>query len=815
MLRNYFKIGIRNLIKNKFYTLINIIGLAIGIACCLLIVLFVQDELSYDEHHPHAERLYRVVSDINFGGEHSQYAVASAPMAQTLVDEYPEVELAGRMRLNGSWLVKVTDEAGGSLTYKEDKFAFADSELLELLSIDLLEGQESSALSEPNSLIISKSHAQKYFGEENALGKMLLLDNKDSYMVKGVFEDIPKNTHFDFDILASMESLEESKEGIWLSHNFTTYLRLAENASSSTLEEKFPAMVEKYLYPQAASIMGLNTSEFATSPIKYFLQPVSDIHLYSHLQAELMPNGDIKYVYIFSAIAVFILLIACINFMNLSTARSAKRAKEVGIRKVLGSVKQQLVTQFLTESVLMGLMGLLLGIGLVEFFLPFFNNLSGKSLAVNYFENGEFIFAAIFLVLLIGFLAGAYPSFFLSSFEPARVLKGGLVKGSSNSKMLRSGLVIFQFSISVILIVGTLIIYKQLHYIQNKALGFNKEQVIVLHEADGLGDQIESFKDELLNDPQILNATISSFLPVYSDRNNNPFYKGSVPSKENSVSMQNWFVDDDYIETMGMQIVEGRGFLDGSIADSTSVILNESAVKKFGYKDPIGEKIFAFNFSKEKKESDALKSYTIIGVVKDFHFNSFRESITPLALFLGKSNGLISLRVQTDDTPALVAQVKEKWSQVSSGQPFDYEFLDSKFNHMYKSEERIADITMLFTTLAIFIACLGLFALAAFTSEQRTKEIGVRKILGASVSDVVLMLSIDFTKLIGIAILIAIPVSWMVMNSWLESFVYRISLNFETFLIAGGIAVFIAWLTISYQSIKAALADPVDSLRSD
>ncbi len=816
MLKNYFKIAFRNLLKSKFYSFINIVGLAVGIACCLLIMLFVQDELSYDKHHPYAERLYRVNSDIDFGGEHSLYPLAPAPMAETLQEEFPEIELAGRLRPYGNWLIKVTDPSGSATTYNEEKLAFADQSILQLFAIDMIKGNKDQALVEPNSLVISRKIAEKYFQQEDPLGKMLVLDGKENYMVTGVFEEIAANTHFDFEILASMESFQDSKEGIWLSHNYNTYIRLSEHSDPASVEEKFPALTEKYLYPQASSIMGLNTAEFDESPIKYFLQPVQDIHLHSDLEGDLAPNGDIKYVYIFSAIAIFILVIACINFMNLSTARSAKRAKEVGIRKVMGSVKNQLVGQFLSESFFLGLLGLLLGIGLMELFLPAFNNLAGKSLSVNYLGNGFFVVAALVLLLFIGLVAGAYPSFYLSSFEPAKVLKGGVVKGGAGNRFLRSGLVVFQFAISIMLIVGTVIIYKQIDYIQNKSLGFNKEQVLVLRETYGLGSQIQSFKNELVKHPQILNATISGFLPVGSIRNNNPLYSGAVPQEENSVAMQNWYVDQDYISTLGLEIVEGRGFREGSIADSSSVILNESAVRKFGFENPIGEKIYAFNFSANRdKESEKVKGFTIVGVLKDFHFSSLKENISPLGLYLGSSSGAMSLRIQTENIPELLAFVEEEWNKIADGQPFSYEFLDQKFDQTYQAEVRIGKITAIFTSLAIIIACLGLFALAAFTAEQRTKEIGVRKVLGASVSDVVFMLSKEFTKLVAVAFVIAVPLSWFLMNEWLTSFAYRIDIGLEVFLISGGLALVIALITISYQTIGAALLDPVKSLKTE
>lgn len=815
MIRNYFKIAYRNLLNSKFYSFINIAGLAVGIACCLLIMLFVQNELSYDQHHPHADRLYRIKSDINYGGEHAQYGTTPAPLAAALLQEYPGIAQAGRLGGIGHWLLRITDPSGSANTYKEDDFAFADPAILDLFSIDLIKGNEKTALSKPNTLIISEALARKCFGNEDPIGKMVLVDNTDNFMVTGVYKNIPSNTHFYFDVLASMESLERSKNGMWLNNNFYTYIRLTENVDPESMEAKFPGLIAKYMTPQAEALLGLDTEDFETNPVHYFLQPVQDIHLYSDLATELGPNGDIKYVYIFSAIAIFILIIACINFMNLSTARSAKRAREVGIRKAVGSERGQLIGQFLAESFFLGLLALLIGLGLVELFLPAFNNMAGKSLEIHYFD-AAFLLSAFVLVLLIGLFAGAYPAFFLSSFKPAEVLKGGLLSGSARSNIMRSGLVVFQFIISIVLIVGTAIIYKQLRYIQNKSLGFNKEQVIVLHNVFGLGNQLTSFKEELLQSTAIVSATISGYLPVSSSRSSTLFFTGGTPTKDNSISMQNWRVDEDYLKTMGIALIKGRDFREGAISDSATVILNEAAVRRCGFENPIGKKIYSYSFLPNGSfKSNEYEGYTVIGVVKDFHYSSLREQISPLGLFLGKSSMNLSLRIKTKDIPGVIAYIESHWEKIAQGQPFVYTFLDEDFNQMYRSEMRTGKITAVFSSLAIFIACLGLFGLAAFTAEQRTKEVGVRKVLGASTADVVLLFFKDFSKLIVMAFFLAVPLSWWVMSTWLQAFAYRTSIGFGVFLLSGGLALVVAWITIGYQSLKAALANPVDALKRE
>ena len=809
MIKNYFKVAIRNLIKQKIYAVINILGLTIGIACCLLILLYVQDELSYDRYHEHANRIYRVAGDINFGGHHWELAVAPTPMAQALVNDFPEVVSAVRFREQGSFLVR----RGQEDNIKETRVIFADSSLFQVFTIPLLQGDASSALKEPNTLVISESTAHKYFADEMQAGESILdqtitLDNDTDYKITGVYEDIPSNSHFHFDLILSMEGLEESKDGIWLSNNFNTYILLAEGAEASDLEAKFPGMVDKYVLPQAQQFL---QQEFdnAQEVIHYYLQPLTDIHLHSDLTAELEGNSSILYVYIFSAIAILILLIACINFMNLSTARSATRAKEVGIRKVVGSLRSSLMAQFLTESILISLISFTLAIFLVDLVLPFYNNFTGKELTLPLFDPIWVIPALLACACIVGIAAGSYPAFFLSAFQPVNVLKGKF-SASSQGVLLRKGLVVFQFSISIFLVAGTLIIYEQLNYIQQKKLGFNKEQVIIVEDAYALGNQLESFKNEMGQNTAIQYATISSFLPVPSARTDFPLFPEGQYNPESAVSLQNWSVDHDYVRTMGMEIIAGRDFSRDFSTDSSGIILNEAAVKVFGFDEPIGKKLTEYDI-----QGNPERSFEVIGVVKDFHFESLRQHISALALRLGNSRGRIAFRLQTENVPEVIAALEEKWKALAPDQPFSYSFLDERFEDTYRAEQKMGNIFTAFAFLAIFTACLGLFGLAAYTASQRTKEIGIRKVLGASVTDVVALLSKDFTLLVIMAILVATPVTYLAMRLWLQDFAYRIDIGWGTFIIAGVAALLIAWLTVSYQSIKAALANPVNSLRNE
>ncbi len=811
MFKNYLKIAARNLLKHKAFSLINVLGLAIGMACCILILLYVQHELSYDLHHKNADRIYRVAGDIKFGGNHFQLAVGPAPMAEALVRDFPEVESAARFRGYGSFLIKKE----GEQNFKEERVIFADNAIFDIFTISLLAGDAQAALTAPNTVIISQSTAKKYFGEANPVGQSLLFDNTAVYKITGVFADMPDNSHFHFDFIAALISMDESRNSLWISNNFRTYLLLKAGGQPAALEAKFPEMIRKYAGPQVQEFMGASFEAMLQqgNQMRFYLQPLRDIHLHSDLNVEFEANGNIKYVYIFSAIAFFILLIACINFMNLATARSANRAKEVGIRKVVGSYRRQLVGQFLAESIFLSVIALMLALVVVELILPAFNNLAEKNLQTFYFGNWPLLAMLIGITLLVGVVAGSYPAFVLSSFKPVSVLKGAKSAGARSSR-LRSALVVFQFAASVILIVGTLIIKNQLHYIQNKNLGFNKEQVIVLHDAYALGEKLDAFKNEVMRNPSTISATVSGYLPVSSNRSDTGFWPEGQRAGDNPVSMQIWNVDYGYVETMDMEIVAGRNFSETFGADSSAVILNERAAKMFGFGDPLGQKIYTWAFTPGQGiDRDRTIPYTVIGVVEDFHFASLKSNIGSLGLRLGRSRSLISFRFKVQEVAALIAFLENKWKEFAPDQPFAYSFLDERFSNMYRAEQKVGDVFSVFAGLAIFTACLGLFGLASFMAEQRTKEVGIRKVLGATAVNVTALLSKDFVKLVLVANLIAWPVAWYAMNRWLQDFAYRINISWWIFALAGGLALLIALLTVSTQAIKAALANPVEALR--
>jgi putative ABC transport system permease protein len=816
MFRNYFKIALRNLSKHRFYSLINVAGLATGVAACLIISLFILNELSYDSHHVNSDRIYRLNFEIKFGNLDYNMAVTPAPAADAILHDYPEVEAVARIRTQGTYLVKKDKE-----NFREGNIAYADSSFFKVFTVPFIHGEQSKALTEPNTIVISRKIADKYFPNENPVGQTLTFFNDWNNKIVGVMENSPDNSQFHFDILISMLNNEESKNSMWLSNNFHTYLLLKPGTDYKALDKKFRGMQDKYVGPQIREFLGMeNTPEKLAAngnKFNFYLIPLKDIHLHAKTTIEIEPNGDITYIYLFGAIALFILVIACINFMNLSTARSANRAREVGVRKVLGSLRSHLVRQFLLESAMISMLAFTVAIGLAYGFLPVFNDLAGKQLHLP-LNNLYFYLLIIGLSLFVGTLAGVYPSFFLSAFKPINVLKGKLAIGMK-SGLIRSGLVVFQFTISIFLIVGTITINRQLQYIQQKKIGFNKDQVIVIKEANAMGKQLESFKNEMLKNSHIISATISGSLPVAgTDRNNSTYWPmGKEPDQNNMVGVQGFYVDYDYIKTLGMEIKEGRDFSRDFISDSTGIIINESAAKAFNIElDPIGKKIETFKTKAGNTiDKEARDVYTVVGVVKDFHFESLRDNITPLAIFLDESTGLISFRFEAKNVNEVISSIEKAWKQMAPGQPFEYTFLDDDFSSMYSSEQRLGKIFAIFAGLAILIACLGLFALSAFTAEQRTKEIGIRKVLGATVGSIVLLLSKEFGKLIVIAFVLAAPLSWFAVKWWLQGYTYKTEVGAAIYILAGVSAFLVAWLTMGYQSIKAASSNPVNSLRSE
>lgn len=807
MLKNYLTIAFRNLRKQRFYTAINILGLAIGITSCLIIVLYVTHELSYDRQHEASDRIYRIDCEVKFGPNHLRLAVAPAPMADALRNDYPEVESAARFWNDGSMLIKRTDQS-----IKETEVIFADSSVFSVFTIPFLKGNSKRALRDPFTMVISQKAADKYFPGEDPIGQTLIVENKDNYKITGVYENMPVNSHFHFDIMLALVSTDYNRDPQWLSNNFSTYVKLKPHTDYKALEAKFPQMVDKYAGPQAKAALGneFSMEKFRASGniLDWTLRPLKDIHLYSDMTAELGVNSDITYVYLFAAIAMFILAIACINFMNLSTARSANRAKEVGVRKVMGSMRSHLVRQFLTESIMLSAFSFILALAFAWVVLPSFNALSGKELLIPF---GDRLFWGVMVLsaVLIGLLAGIYPSLFLSAFQPINVLKGKVALGMK-SGMVRSALVVFQFSVSIILIIGTIAVNRQLGFIQNKKIGFNKDQIIVIKDAYGMANQLQSFKEEVLKDNRIQSGTISGFLPVAGTNRSDDTYwvEGTQPTADNMVSLQCWRVDYDYIKTLGMTIKTGRDFSKEFPSDSGAVILNEAALKLFGFtEDPLGRKI--------RSDPNDPKNFSVVGVVEDFHFESLKQNITPLAFFLGKSTALISFRFEAQNTQEVISAIENNWKKLAPGMPFSYSFLDEDFGRMYAAEQRLGTIFIIFAGLAIIIACLGLFALTSFTAEQRTKEIGIRKVLGASVGSIVVLLSKEFGKLIIIAFVLAAPLAWYGIDWWLKSYTYKTEIGIFIYLMAGVFAFAIAWLTMGYQSVKAARSNPVDSLRSE
>jgi putative ABC transport system permease protein len=810
MLKNYLKIAYRSLLRNKAFSAINIAGLSMGIAACLLMGLFVLDELSYDRFHEKADRIVRVTFRANMSGNKINEASVMPPTAQTLQRDYPEVLEATRLRLAMA-LHLVKDDA----VYKETAVAFADSNFFQVFSFPLVKGNPKTALLRPNALVISEKTAQKYFGNQDPIGKTLKAKNYDEPLeVTGVMAEWPVNSHFHYDFLISMAGLAEATSTSWMRSEYFTYLVLPEDYDYQQLQAKLPQMVEKYFGPEIKQAFGMSYAEFRQegNGLGLVLQPLTDIHLYSDFAYDLSAAGDVRYVYIFGAIALFMLLIACINFMNLSTAGASKRAREVGIRKVMGSEKSTLVGQFLLESIMLTAVALVLAVGLVWLALPFFNDLANKNLTLSFTAMPWLLPGLLGLGLVVGVLAGSYPAFFLSSFKPITVLKGGSNFGrfasGRRSIGLRGTLVVVQFCISIILIVGTTVVYQQLRFIQNVKLGYDKEQVLVLQETSRLGQNEQLFKKQLLQDSRVMNVAVSGYVPAGPSFNNNFMVSGDDNAKQFIKGIR-YDVDENYIPTLGMKIVVGRNFSPAFGTDSSGIILNETAAKELGWSEgAVGHTI--------KSSNDGGKRiYHVIGVVQDFNFKSLHERIGPLMMTLGDNSGAMLVKVKTRDIPALLQSIEKQWDALAVDEPMLYSFLEENFNATYRAEQKTGQILGLFAGLTIFVACLGLFGLATFTAEQRTKEIGVRKVLGASVTSVVALLSSDFLKLVGIAILIASPVAWYTMDVWLQDFAYKIDISWWVFVLAGLLAVGIALLTVSFQSVKAALMNPVESLRSE
>ena len=804
MLKNYLKIAFRNLWKDKFFSFLNISGLAIGIACCLLIVLYVNYELSFDKHFDDADRIHRIVIEGQFNGREFTGAQSPSPAGPVFLEQIPEIEQSVRFRETGSWVVKYQDKV-----FNENRLVYADQDIFKVFSIPFIYGNPEDALAKPNMMVISRSMATKYFDTEDPMGKALKFDGTENYQVAGVFEDIPGNTHFQFDFIVSFITREEEYNNqAWLNQNYPIYFMLSGGANIPQVEMKMNEIAIDKMSVELKQYLDMTFADFeaAGNSFKYRLQPLTDIHLKSNNYGVFDPGSDIVYVYIFMAIAAFILAIACINFMNLSTARSANRAKEVGVRKVLGSYRYQIINQFITESVLITFLAGVLGLVIANMVLPYFNGFADREMSLNLVNVAPIVAAGS---VLVGFMAGLYPAFFLSAFAPVKVLKGNLSLGMKSGG-LRKVLVTFQFFVSILLIIATFSISNQLSFIQNKNLGFNKEQVLVLHNAFMLNDNREAMRNAVLQNPAVQNASYTSYLPTSSSRSSTVFFPDAIIDQERGVVSQNWRVDHAYLDVFGLKMKEGRFFSKEYATDSTAMVINQTAAKLFNIESLEGTIIGDFN-----DDGSALDRYQVIGIVEDFHFESLKEDIGPVIMRLRNSSGFLSLKLSPGELKSALSFVESKWNEFAPGQPFEYTFLDDRFTRMYTSEEKLGDIFIVFAALAIVIACLGLFGLSAFTAEQRTKEVGIRKVLGASMSQLILILSKEVSILIGIAFVIASALGWYGIDWWMQGFAYRPPINILVFFISGAGAFLIAFLTMGYQSVKIAIANPVKALRNE
>jgi len=823
MIQNYIKIAWRNLVRNKVSSIINIGGLAIGLACVLLIGMYVKDELGYDRFFKDANRIYRVNTHEKTGNDEFVAGHTPPPVGAALMSNFPEVESYTRIFLPGDEVVHYLDN-GQRHSLTEKSLLSVDSNFLQFFSYPLLAGDPKTCLNGPNYIVLTEKAAKKYFGDASPIGKNLVFDEyAKPFTVTAVLKDLPEQSSLQFDVLQSNVGMPPVKRfnwsWIWL--QMGTYVKLKANApndeaSIKRLEARFPAMVRV----QAASAfkrLGQPFDQFIKNGGKYdiSLQPLTAIHLLSqNIGSRYINQSDIKYVYIFSAVALFIMLLACVNFMNLATAQSAKRAKEVGIRKVLGSERGQLIGQFMSEAFLYTASATLIACFIVAACLPAFNQLAAKELSLQTFFNVYTVAALVLLVLLTTLLAGMYPAFFLTSFKPAAVLKGSADAGKTGGGFFtRNALVVFQFSVSTVLIICTIVVYKQLMYNQSKDLGFNKENVLIVANADRLGQHEESFRQELLQLPGVGGASISTSLPTqksYTDTYK-PEDDENMTASGKDLWLSGYMADESFVPTLKLQILEGRNF-SKNFTDSASIILNETAVKQIGWSNPIGKTIF---YPGDQRR------FKVIGVVRDFNTESLRNPISSFALFYKTSQAIhvapayLAVRIKPGDYQKAIGHIQAKWAEFMPDNPFEYSFLDAEFDSLYRTDQTIGKVFSVFTFLSLTVACLGLLGLAMFTAERRTKEIGIRKVLGASVQNVVTMLSKDFLKLVIIASLIAFPIAWYAMNKWLQDFAYKTDISWWVFALSTGAVCAIALFTISFQSLKAAMTNPVESLRSE
>jgi len=814
MFQNNLKIAIRNLSRQKIYTFINIMGLAVGIASCLLIVLFIRNEFSYDNFFQDQDRIYRMVLERKYPNHSTFYAIIPASYEDVAKRDLAEVEESTQAFRFTNVTLSFTNDREELIQFDEEMVLVADSSFFTVFSFPFVKGNPARALKAANEIVVTEELAKRYFGEADPINKTIRGPGPQAeFKVVGVISDIPENSHFKFSAVLSASTFPFTRQENFVSFSNYTYFKLREGTDTRVFEDKFSKLVDTYAAAQIERELGKSWEDYKRegNGYRYYLQSLSSIHLDPvYLEAQMKASGNLNSVYIMIAVAILILVIACINFMNLSTARSAERSREVGVRKVMGSLRPQLIAQFLTEAFVLSAIGVILAIILMNSFLPFFNNLIGKELIFAFDVTS--VGALLLLTAFVGLLAGLYPAFVLSSFNPVVVMKGKFT-GSQKGNWIRNGLVVFQFWISIVLMIGTWVIGDQMKFMQQKSLGFDKEQVLVVERGFTLNPQQgKTLIEEIRRLPEVQSAAGAFAIP---GREDNFFGIQFQPEGSSEIlTTKSMVVSDGLFETLGFELVEGRLFSEDT-NDSLSVILNETAVKTMGLESPIGRKLVDMQ---QRPDGIVAVPFQVIGVVKDFNFNSLRDQVTPLVIqsneFFNGGNQYIVARVKSNQVAAAIQSVELKWKEVAPQQPFKFLFLDESLNQLYTAEQRAGRLFAVFSGLAIFVACIGLFALSAYITTLRIKEIGVRKVMGASVGSIVILLSKDFTKMVAMAFVLAVPVAWYVMEHWwLQNFAYRIQIGFWIFSGAGIVAILIAWLTVSYQSIKAATSDPVKSLR--
>lgn len=796
MFRNLFKTALRNILRDKIYSLINILGLTIGITSSIFLLLYVLDELSYDKYHVRGQEIYRVITTIKEVDDEFTWVVAQVPFAPTVRDKFPEVEKSVRFIGTGRVLYKKDD-----LKFYEEEIFASDSAVFEVFSYNFIEGDPATALHNPNSIVLTKDLAVKYFGNEQALGKSLQAGSE-LYQVTGVIDNVPKNSHFTFDGLVSITTLnEQARTGSWGNFGVFTYLYAPNLQHPSTLETKLSAIYDEYCAPIFKQYGIIFT---------YKLQRITDIHLHSRYEGESDANGDIKYVYIFSVVAIFMLIIASINYMNLATARSARRSREVGIRKVVGSHRMLIISQFIMESLLLTLIAFLLSLIFVIVLLPYFNDLLGKEISINFLRQPIILSGLAGIILFVGFLGGSYPAFYLSSFNPAMVLKSKVTSRGGNA-FLRKGLVVLQFSISIVMLVCTWLVYDQLQYLRNKDLGFDKEHIIRMSlSTEEMRQNYNVLRNNLLEHPEVINVATAGTSPGYGvGKNLINVEDQNGEMVERGIDM--YGIDYDYLSTLGFSLIDGRDFSKDVPSDtSTAVIVTEAMLKRMGWDNAIGKRFSFINQDGEQGEP-----LSVIGVVKDYHHASLYDVIEPILFLPRENNQVLHIKIDGRDIKGALAKVESIWKNVQIDQPFEYTFLDQEFQEQYQNDERRGQIFTLFAGLTMAIACLGLLGLASYTTEQRNKEISIRKVMGANVQSLVYLVSREFIILVIVSIVIGLPIAHYFMKQWLQNFAFAMDINWISFVLVSVVALVITFTTVSFHTIRAALANPVDALKEE